>query len=296
MRNFLLPAARVVITLIIVAAALVAGDRLWSRYQLDPWTRDGRIRADVVQVAPDVAGLVSSVAVSRDQTVKRGDVLFVIDQARYTLALQQAEAAVAAQKATLEEARKEVARNRGIRDLVAHELSEQTEARAASAAAAMDQAVVARNIAALNLERTVVRAPIDGLLSDLTLRTGDYVSPGKPVLALIDSGSFRIEGYFEETKLPRMRIGQAVEVKIMGEHDLVRGHIQSIAPGIEDRERQRGSNLLPNVNPTFSWVRLAQRVPVRIAIDEVPKNVRLISGRTATVTVLENSPRARGGS
>ena len=128
---------------------------------------------------------------------------------------------------------------------------------------------------------------MDGFLSDLSLRIGDYVSPGKAVLGLIDRSSFRVEGYFEETKLDRMHIGQPVQVKIMGDPQLLRGRIQSIAYGIEDRERQANANLLPNVNPTFSWVRLAQRVPVRIQLDKTPNDLRLITGRTATVTVLD---------
>jgi len=278
---------RIAFTLVAVVAASFAAQRLWGQYHSDPWTRDGRVRADVVQVAPDVSGLVTQVKVTNDQTVKRGDVLFVIDQDRYTLALKQAEAVVAAQSATLAEARREVARNIAVKDLVSREALEQSQTKADSAAAALQQAIVARDIAALNLNRTTVRAPVDGFLSDLALRVGDYVSPGKPVLGLIDRSSFRVEGYFEETKLHRMHLGQPVEVKIMGEPERLRGHIQSIAYGIEDRERQANSSLLPNVNPTFSWVRLAQRVPVRILLDKTPGDLQLITGRTATVTVLD---------
>jgi multidrug resistance efflux pump len=106
-------------------------------------------------------------------------------------------------------------------------------------------------------------------------------------LALLDRSSFRVEGYFEETKLPRLRVGQPVRVKIMGEPTALRGHIESIAAGIEDREREPAASLLPNVNPTFSWVRLAQRVPVRIALDKPSDSLKLIAGRTATVSVLD---------
>jgi RND family efflux transporter MFP subunit len=277
---------RIAVTLAIVAAALVAAQRLWVHFQRDPWTRDGRVRADVVQVAPDVAGLVTQVAVGNDATVKRGQVLFLVDRDRYALALRQADAAVAAQRSTLAQARRELGRNQELGDLVAGEALEQTQAKAEQAQAMLAQALAARDVAALNLQRTVVRAPVDGYLSDLTLRTGDYVSPGKPVLALIDARSFRVEGYFEETKLPGLSIGQPVQVKIMGEAAPLRGHIASIAPGIEDRDRTSGASLLPSVSPTFSWVRLAQRVPVRVALDQTPANIRLIAGRTATVEVL----------
>lgn len=282
---------RMAVTLVVVIAAVIAAQRLWTRYQLDPWTRDGRVRADVAQVSPDVSGLVTSLGVADNQAVKRGDVLFVIDRDRYVLALRQAEAAVAAQRATLAEARQEVARNVTVSDLVAREVLEQSQARANTAAAGLLQAIAARDVAALNLKRTVVRAPVDGYLSDLTLRIGDYVTPGRPVLGLLDRSSFRVEGYFEETKLPRLYIGQPVQVKIMGEPRLLHGHIQSIAPGIDDRERQPAANLLPNINPTFSWVRLAQRVPVRIALDQIPPDLRLIAGRTATVSVVQAASR-----
>jgi RND family efflux transporter MFP subunit len=277
------------VTLIVVAAAGLAGQKLWTRYQRDPWTRDGRVRADVVQVAPDVAGLVTKVSVRNDQPIRRGEVLFVIDRDRYELALRQADATVAAQRATLDEARKELARNVAVGDLVAREQLEQSQAKAETSAAALQQALAARDVAALNLTRTVVRAPVDGFLTDQTVRTGDYVAPGKPVLGLIDGASFRVEGYFEETKLPRLKVGAPVRIKIMGEPQPLRGHIQSIAPGIQDRERSPGSDLLPNVNPTFSWVRLAQRVPVRVALDQPPADLRLITGRTATVSVDESA-------
>ena len=142
-------------------------------------------------------------------------------------------------------------------------------------------------MAALNLDRTEVRAPTDGYLSDVTIRVGDYVSPGRPVMALVDGASLRVEGYFEETKMPHLHVGQAVEVKLMGEDAPIRGHISSISPAIEDRERGPSATMLPNVNPTFSWVRLAQRIPVRIALDKVPHGLALIVGRTASVTALE---------
>ncbi len=286
--NRLLPTlGRVPVTGVAVALALVGGRALWVHYQLDPWTRDGRVRADVVQIAPDVSGLVTRVEAANDQAVKAGQPLFAVDRERYVLALRQTDASVAAARAALDQARRELARNRSLDELVAREVTEQSQARVEQADAALAQAVAARDIAALNLRRTVILAPTDGFLSDLTLRTGDYVTAGKPVLALIDARSFRVEGYFEETKLRRLHVGQPVSVLVMGEPTPLHGHIQSIAAGIEDHERTAGANLLPNVNPTFSWVRLAQRVPVRVALDQPPGDLRLIAGRTATVSVLD---------
>ena len=277
---------RFAVTAAVVAVAVVGGRALWTHYQVDPWTRDGRVRADVVQVAPDVSGLVTRVDAVNDQVVKAGQPLFYVDRERYALALRQADANVAAARATLSQARRELVRNRALGELVAAESTEQSASKVEQADAALAQADAARDVARLNLERTVVHAPTDGFLSDLTLRTGDYVTAGKPVLALIDSRSFRVEGYFEETKLSGLRIGMPVSVRIMGEPGVLRGHIQSIAAGIEDRDRVAGANLLPNVNPTFSWVRLAQRVPVRVALDQTPSDLRMIAGRTATVAVL----------
>jgi multidrug resistance efflux pump len=277
---------RFAVTLAVVIAAAFAGHRLWLHYQRDPWTRDGRVRADVVEIAPDVSGPVTEVPVANDQAVRRGQVLFQVDRDRYELALRQAQAAVGAQRTALMEARREAARDRALGDLVSAEALEQSQAKAEQVQAGLAEAEAARDVAALNLQRTVVRAPVDGYLSDLGLRSGDYVTAGKPALALIDRQSFRVEGYFEETKLPRLAIGQPVEVKIMGEPRPLRGHIASIAAGIEDRDRTSGANLLPSVNPTFSWVRLAQRVPVRVSLDEAPGDLRLIAGRTATVAVL----------
>ncbi|CAN5145136.1 HlyD family secretion protein [soil metagenome] len=277
---------RFAVTAAVVAAAVVGGRALWTHYQVDPWTRDGRVRADVVQVAPDVSGLVIRVEAINDQTVKAGQPLFYVDRERYALALRQADANVAAARATLSQARRELVRNRALGELVAAESTEQSASKVEQADAALAQAEAARDVARLNLERTVVHAPTDGFLSDLTLRTGDYVTAGKPVLALIDSRSFRVEGYFEETKLSGLKIGMPVSVRIMGEPGVLKGHIQSIAAGIEDRDRVAGANLLPNVNPTFSWVRLAQRVPVRVALDQAPDDLRMIAGRTATVAVL----------
>jgi multidrug resistance efflux pump len=282
---------RVALTLLVTAGAVWAGVLLWTHFQRDPWTRDGRVRADVVQVAPDVGGLVTEVDVIDNQAVKRGQVLFVVDRDRYALALRQAEATLASQRANLVEARQELQRNLSLTDLVSREQLQQSQSRTQQAEAAVAQAIAARDVAALNLERTIVRAPVDGYLSDLVLRRGNYVSAGHPVLALIDAASFRVEGYFEETKLPRLRIGQPVTVKIMGEPEPLRGHIDSIARGIEDRDRTTGGNLLPSVTPTFSWVRLAQRVPVRVLLDQTPADFRLIAGRTATVEVV--GPGAR---
>jgi RND family efflux transporter MFP subunit len=278
------------VTLLVVAAAVYVGWRLWTHYQQDPWTRDGRVRADVVQVAPDVGGLVTEAPAQDNQRVRRGDLLFVIDPQRYQLAVRQAEAALANQRAALAQAERETRRNRILGDLVAAETTEQSQTRLDEARAAVAQAETALDTARLNLRRTRVVAPADGVLSFVEVKAGAYLSPGRAALALVDEGSLHVDGYFEETKLRRIHIGDRAQVRIMGEPQLLYGVVQSISPAVTDRDRTEASNLVPNVNPTFSWVRLAQRIPVRIMLDRPPADVRLIAGRTATVTILPAAP------
>ncbi|WP_375744576.1 efflux RND transporter periplasmic adaptor subunit [Corallococcus interemptor] len=289
---------RIGVTAAVVALALLAGRWMWRHYQVEPWTRDGRLLADVVQLAPDVSGVVTSVDVEDNQRVTRGQVLFVIDRARFELALRQAEAVVTSRQAVRAQAQRESERDQGLGNLVSEETREQGLSRVAQAEAALQQALVHRDVAALNLDRSTVRAPVNGIVTNLDVDVGDYATAGREMVALVDSDSFHVEGYFEETKLPRIRMGAPASIRLMGEPALLRGHVEGIAAGIEDRERGASPSLLPNVNPTFSWVRLAQRVPVYIALDAVPEGVRLVSGRTATVTVHEEgdgAPVARGG-
>ncbi|SCK18565.1 HlyD family secretion protein [Vogesella sp. LIG4] len=291
MNNLLRRIGPIALTLVIVAIALLVARHLWDYYTNAPWTRDGRISADIVQVAPDVSGLITQVNVADNQLVKRGDVLFVIDRSRYQLAVHQAEAALAAQRASLAQAKREVARNKQLSDLVAKEAQEEAQAKVEQGEAAMAAASSAVELARLNLARTEVKSPVDGYLNDRVPRNGDYVSSGRPVLSVVDSRSFHVVGYFEETKLGGVQINEPVDIQIMGDKHVLHGHVQSIAAGIDDRDRSNGNALLPNVNPTFNWVRLAQRIPVRVSLDEVPADFRLIAGRTATVSVHNKDTR-----
>ena len=285
--NALRPAAigKFAVTAAIVAAAVYAGWQLWVHYEVEPWTRDGRVKAYVVQVAPDVSGLVTAVPVHDNQDVKAGDVLFEIDRARFQLAYDQAQAAVRAQQVARDQAARDARRNRSLGKLVAAEVLEQSQARLQQTEAALAEAQVQRATAKLNLERSRVVAPTDGRVTNLDLRVGAYATAAHPVMALVDAGSFYVEGYFEETKLVHIHEGDAATVTLMGESRQIRGHVDSIALGIADRDRSTGANLLPNVNPAFNWVRLAQRIPVRVQIDQVPQGVRLVAGQTATVEV-----------
>lgn len=289
MKKPLLTLGRMVLTLLVVTLATVLVWQMVLYYMFAPWTRDGHIRADVIQIAPDVSGLIQEVRVRDNQVIKRGDVLFTIDQDRFRLALRQAQATLAERKETLAQAQREAKRNRGLGNLVAQEQLEESQSREARAQSALAEAQVAVDAAQLNLDRSVLRSPVDGYLNDRAPRVHEFVSAGRPVLSVVDSNSYHVDGYFEETKLSGIKVGQAVDIRVMGDNTRLRGHVLSIAAGIEDRDRSSGANLLPNVNPAFSWVRLAQRIPVRIAFDQVPDDFRMIAGRTATVSIIEGS-------
>jgi RND family efflux transporter MFP subunit len=288
MRRFPVALTRVAVTLVAVLVAALIFWRLWVYYERSPWTRDARVSADIVGVTPDVSGLISEVHVHDNQPVHRGDLLFVVDPARFDLALRQAQAVVDSRQATLQQAVRDLTRYSSLtRTEVSRQQVEQSQAAEQTAAAAFQQAIADRDLAQLNLDRTRISAPVNGIVTNFDLRPGDYVTAGKAVTALVDTDSLRVDAYFEETRLPRIHPGDPVRIRLMGEGVRLTGHVQSIAGGIEDRERQSGADLLANVSPTFDWVRLAQRIPVRIALDPVPDGVRVIPGRTATVSVME---------
>ncbi len=273
------------------ALAAIAAFSLWNRYETRPWTRDGRVRADVVRVASDMGGLVTQVLVHDNQRVSAGQLLLVLDQPRFAATLEKADAAVRSAHATLALARRESARDNALGNLVASETRERNAAKVDTELAALAQARAEQRVAQLNVQRTEVRATTDGIITNLDLHAGDYLQPGAQALALIDTRSLRIEGYFEETKLGCITEGDAAVARLMGDNHDVRGHVETIAAGIADDQRSSTHNLLPAVAPTYTWVRLAQRIPVRIRIDDAPSDTRLIVGRTASVTI---APSAAG--
>jgi multidrug resistance efflux pump len=291
MKSVLNALRRVSLTMFLVLVAIWAGYKLWDYYMNEPWTRDGHVRADVVPVAPDVSGFVTEVLVKDNQSVKRGDVLFRIDRARYEIALKQAEAVLLGKNAQLDEANADLKRYSALTPdvVVSKQRLDQVIAAQGEAQAAHDQAAADLGLAKLNLERSEVRASVSGVVTNMELRPGTYLTTGKGVLALLDSSTLRVEGYFEETKLPRIHLDDAVSVRLLGSDHVLHGNVESVAAGIEDRDRSAGSTLLANVNPTFNWVRLAQRVPVRVALDYDTRR-ELVAGATATVEVLRSPP------
>ena len=274
------------VTAVVLAIAGVVAWQLWLYYMVAPWTRDGRVRADVVPVSADVSGLVSDVFVHDNQVVKKGEPLFRIDQKRFELALAQAKAEVASRQATLDQNKRDLARSKALSSVVVTaQKVEQDQQTVDVSTAALDQANANLNIAKLNLERSTVTAPVNGIVTNFGLLPGKYVNAGAPILAIIDSDTFRVEGYFEETKLRGVHVGDKATVRFLGDSRILTGHVESIASGIEDQSRGTSSDLLASVNPTFNWVRLAQRVPVRIKLDVLPDDSRLVTGRTATVYI-----------
>jgi RND family efflux transporter MFP subunit len=274
-----------VATAIIFVIAILLGRALWVHYMDEPWTRDGRVRAEVVNIAPDVSGAVVELRVRDNQFVHKGDLLMQIDPSHYQIAVEQAQAAVAARKAELQMRRDDAQRRADMDSLVVSKESRENATHTASAAEAQyQQALAALDAAKLNLERTRVVSPVDGYVTNLNVYGGDYAIAGSAKLAIVDSHSFWVYGYFEETKLPHVRIGDKADIRLMSGGTL-KGHVESISRGIYDRDNPQSRELLADVNPTFNWVRLAQRVPVRVKIDSVPDGVLLSAGTTCTVVV-----------
>jgi RND family efflux transporter MFP subunit len=278
---------RVILTLFVGVSAAILGWDTVHYYFFSPWTRDARVTADVVTIAPDISGYVTEVRVRNNQFVKRGDILFVIDQDRYRLALADADATLAARLAQKQMLLSQLERRQKLKPgmVIALEDLDNSHRQAESAAAQYDQASASRDIAALNLARTEVRAPVNGYVTNLTLTQGSYASQGKGVVALIDSDSYRVDAYFEETKIPRVKLDSSADVQLMDGTAVIKGKVESIARGITDQDNKDGPELLASVNPTFTWVRLAQRIPVRIRLTNVPAGVLIAAGMTCTVTL-----------
>lgn len=277
---------RFCLTLLLLGAALWIGRTAWDHYMESAWTRDGRIKADVVTISADVAGTVTDVMVHDNQMVKQGDVLFVVDKARYQNALAQANAMLASQQVEKGRRSKEASRRAALdSSIISAESMETAQFAVGTASAQYEAALSSRNLAQLNLERTVVRAPVTGYVTNLNVHAGDFAAVGAAKLAVIDSASYYVVGYFEETKLPLLKVNDQVKVRLMSGETELAGHIESVAHGITDRDATVGRELLADVNPTFNWVRLAQRVPVRIHIDRQPKDLALVAGTTCTVVI-----------
>jgi len=274
------------VTAAAVFIAFLLAWALWWHYFRSPWTRDGRVRAEVVNIAAQISGQVISLPVVDNQTVKKGDILFEIDPTDYRLALTQAESTVKSREYDEQIAQQNSERRQKLgAEAISAEERNTSQSTSLVAQAAYQAALAARDQARVNLDRTIIRSPVNGYVTNLTLRIGDYATPGQTKLTVVDSDSFWIVGYFEETKLSHIREGDYAHVRLMGWGPEIGAHVESISSAIADTNSDANSEGLANVNPIFTWVRLAQRIPVRIHIDRVPDQVRIAAGQTCTIVV-----------
>ena len=320
--------------LVLVAALLVF--YLYGRWTQRPWTRHGQVRADIVKIAPRVAGYVVEVAVKDNQFVRKDDLFFRIDPSSYQLAvdkaqvqLQQAreevasleaavmaaEARVKQQEAALANAKSQSARATRLANEESGSVatSEQwaaafleNKAGLASAQANLDQAranlgepgdanvrihhaMVQLEEALLDLSWTTMSAPFDGYITNLDVNEGQFAAPGRPIAAFVDSSSFRVDGYFQESKLKHIKREDRAIITLMTHPDIeLTGFVDSIGYAINPphtANTEGAKFLVPQIQPTFEWIRLPQRVPVRIRLEDVPQNIQLVSGMTASVAI-----------
>jgi multidrug resistance efflux pump len=274
------------ITLVAIAVAGVLGRASWNIYMGAPWTRDGTVRVYVVTIAPQVAGQIVQLPVADNQFVYKDDLLMVIDPTNYKIAVSLAQAAVQQAQVNAQNVEREAKRREQLTSLAVTKEEKQTyESNAVAAQAQYQQAQANLDQAKVNLQRTEIRSPVNGWVTNLLAQLGDYATVGQNKISVVDADSFWVDGYFEETNLDRIRVGDPASVKLMGYSEIVRGHVHSIARGINVANAQPNGEGLAQVNPIFTWVRLAQRIPVRIHIDQVPDGVVLAAGMTATVQI-----------
>lgn len=289
-KNKLASAFRVLLT---TGAVVIAGFVVWhlyGYYHYAPQTRDGKIRADIVPLATDISGTVKSVYVHDNQRVTQGTLLFSLDKERLTRDMMQAKATLEEAKATLNAAQRDYRRYLRLNKAVSVQEKDDKLDAQTLAKASLDKAQADFELSKINLQRADIYAPVDGIITNFSLRPGAYASAGVAIMALVDTNSFYVAGYFEETKLSRIHNGAKATIFVMGEDQPLYGHVEGLSAGINDSERTTVSGtLLANVNPTFSWIRLAQRIPVRIAIDQTPPDFDLIAGRTASISLSERT-------
>jgi multidrug resistance efflux pump len=285
---FLLPWGRRLTTLAVLLVAVAMALVTWDYYVTAPWTRDGSVRVQVASIAPEVSGRIVELRVADNQFVHKGDVLYVIDPFDFEVAVRS-DKALLQQRAADQQVKEVQSERRQHLSAIATSAEEQQvyAGTAVQAKAAFDAAQQQLAEAEMNLRRTRVRSPVNGHVTNLLMRVGDYAHQGAANISVIDSDSYWIDGYFEETKMARICIGDRIEAKLMGYAEPITGHITTVTRGIGVSNAAAGAQGLPNVDAVYTWVRLAQRIPVRIAIDKVPAGIPLVSGMTATVTILE---------
>ena len=273
-------------TLVIFAAALIVGWLLWNYYMQSPWTRDGKVRAEQVSITPQVSGTITQLNIEDNQFVKAGTILFTIDSTPYHIAQLNAQAQLAQSQSELSKASNEANRRKNLpRNYISAEDMDTANINVKAAQAAVKAAEATVEQAKWQISQTTVTAPVDGWVTNLSTRTGNYATAGQPVFALVDSHSFYIVGYFEETKLRHIQPGDLAEIVLYSGHVPLSGKVQSIGRAIYDQSVESDSDLVADIKPNVPWVRLAQRVPVRIQLNQIPQGITLVSGTTCTVSI-----------
>lgn len=280
---------RISLTLAVVIVAVIAGHWVWDHYLYSPWTRDGRIRAQVITIAPDVSGWVNTLNVKDNQPVSKGELIFSVDPTRYEAKIKELEAEVENKQYALDLERHRYTRRQQLtgKNLISEETVESARINTELAKASLDIAKAQLNTAQINLERTQVHAPADGTLINLNLREGNYVSQGSSVLSLVKKDSFYVTGYFEETKLPMIKVGQKAKISLMSGGQPLSGQVVSIGKAIADTNTDSNGQLLPQIQQTFNWVRLAQRIPVDIKLDPLDEDINISAGMTVSIYLQE---------
>ncbi|WP_416261000.1 p-hydroxybenzoic acid efflux pump subunit AaeA [Gibbsiella quercinecans] len=292
MKTLLIKIIRIAITLLLVLLGIVAVFKVWMFYTESPWTRDAKFSADVVAIAPDVSGLLTDVPVVDNQLVAKGQTLFIIDQPRYQQALDQANADVAYYQALVSEKKREASRRVNLGpDAMSREEIEQASNALLTAQQQLAKAIAVRDLARLDLERTVVRAPADGWVTNLNVHTGEFITRGATAVALVKKNSFYLLAYLEETKLHGLNKGDRAEITPLGSNRIMHGTVDSVAVAVNNSSSTSNSKGLASVDSNLEWVRLAQRVPVKIVLDDKDQQHPYPAGTTATVVITGKQDR-----
>ncbi len=283
--------ARYAITILLVIIAVVIIFRAWVFYTESPWTRDAKFAADVVAISPDVTGLITDVPIHDNQLVKKGDTLFVVDRPRYQKALDQAQADVEYYQALVSEKRREAGRRNQLgTSAMSREAIDQANNDLQTSEHQLTKSVATRDLAKIDLERTTVKAPSDGWVTNLNVYQGEFITRGSVAVALVQQHSFYVLAYLEETKLHGVERGFRAEVTPLGSNVVLRGTVDSVAAGVTNSSSSVDSKGMATIDSNLEWVRLAQRVPVRIRLDQQPGN-RFPAGTTATVVITGQADR-----
>ncbi|CAI1507422.1 Inner membrane protein yibH [Serratia ficaria] len=273
-------------TVIVCAAAVCAGWWLWNYYMQSPWTRDGKVRAELVNITPEVSGRLEKIGVHDNQFVPAGSLIFTLNPVPYQIALDNAEAALAKARSDMAKADHEAARRRGLpRSVISAEDMDEANLTAQAMKAAYKAAQATLEQAKWNLSKTRIYAPTDGYITNLQARAGNYATAGTPLVALVDVHSFYVLGYFEETKLKHIKEGNKADIVLYNGNIPLQGQVESIGRAIYDQSAESNGDLLMDVKPNVPWVRLAQRVPVRIKLLNVPADLPLVAGTTCTISI-----------